>query len=72
MKDKYKKIDNKMAFLKALGKKIGIEVQTLQIYLSVNGTIPEKHKEIFTKAIDLQLEADEKIRQIEVCVFEEL
>jgi len=72
MKEKYKQLEKKMAFLKAVAIRLNVEVQTLQGYFSENGNIPLKHKERIEKAIELQLKADEKIRQIEVQVFEEI
>jgi len=72
MKEKYKKISNRMKFLEKLGAKMCIKRSSLQGYFTENGTIPTEHKERFEKAIDLQLLADEEIRQIEVKVFEEI
>ena len=72
MKEKYKKLDQKMAFLLMLSLKLEIKVTTLQGYFTENGTIPPKHQELINRAIDLQLEADEKIREIENVVFEQL
>ena len=72
MKEKYKKLDQKMAFLLMLSLKLEIKVTSLQGYFTENGTIPPKHQELINRAIDLQLEADEKIREIENVVFEQL
>jgi len=72
MKEKYKKLDKKTAFLKSVAIRLGVELATLKGYFTENGTIPAKHKERIEKAIELQLLADEKIRQIEVDVFEKI
>ena len=72
MKEKYKKITHKMAFLDMLSIKLKLKPETLKGYFVENATIPEKHLETINKAIDLQLKADERIKAIEVSVFDEL
>lgn len=72
MKEKYKQITHKMAFLDMLALKLEIKPETLKGYFTENGTIPPKHEETILKAIDFQLEADIKIKAIEVSVFERL
>ena len=72
MKEKYKKITHKMAFLEMLSIKLELKPETLKGYFVESAVIPGKHLETISKAIDLQLKADEKIKVIEVSVFEQL
>lgn len=72
MKEKYKKITHKMAFLEMLSVKLELKPETLKGYFVESAVIPEKHLLKINKAIDLQLKADEKIKAIEVSVFEQL
>ncbi len=61
----------KRAFLKKLAFKIGVEKTTLENYL-LTDRVPEKHKEIINKAYLLQVEFDEKVRGMEVIMWEKL
>lgn len=72
MKQMYKQITHKMAFLDMLSIKLSVKPETLKGYFTENGTIPPKHEKTILKAIELQLEADKKIKAIEVEVFERL
>ena len=66
-----KKIIYSDTFKEMLSKKLNIGKETIRVYFS-SGNIPEKHKEFIKEAYSLQLKADEKIKAIEIEVFEKL
>jgi hypothetical protein len=71
MKTQYNKIMYKYEFCGMLSLKLGIKKETLRVYFETDN-IPNRHKEVVSKALDLRFKADEKIRQIEVNCFSEL
>lgn len=66
-----KKLLNRKAFLTKLAFKLGIEKSSLENYFITN-RFSEKHKERISKAYKLQLEFDDKVRNMEVEVWKDI
>lgn len=66
-----KKLMYPKSFITGLSVKLEVERESIRNYFAT-GNIPAKHKELINKAYQLQLKADEKIKAIEVGVFESL
>ena len=69
MKDKFKKIDQKTAFIEFIAGKLDLKNDSVRCYFD-SGKIPSKHSEFINKALDIQLEYDQKIREIKVKAFD--
>ena len=65
----YNKLEHKQAFCRALAFRLGIEKETVRNYLETD-RVPEKHKNRVETALKIQLNLDEKNREIQLKAFE--
>ena len=73
MRDKFKQVSEKGAFLLMVSTKLGLKYETVRMWFhNSKKEIPEKYHDFINNALDLQIEADIKIKEIKVSVYEML
>lgn len=67
----YEKLVHKQDFCRMLAFRIGVEKETVRIYLETD-KIPIKHKSRIEKALDVQSKLDDKIKIMTLTAFENI
>jgi len=72
IKDKYKSLGYKMAFKKALAKKLNLTIKTIETNFFKKWEISLKHQPYVLKMLDSQISYENKINNISVKHYEQL
>lgn len=71
MKEKYKKIERKMAFCEMVAGKLNLTTDYIVHCFTID-RIPKTHSEFITRALDIQINFDKKVSEMQEEINESL